>query len=127
MDTTQGGQNNGSSGNGSDNATQIQSKSGNNDARERLMNDMQSIISDAENWLKTSGTQTGADMLAMKEKFETTLRMAKDDLIKLEANMLAKTRQAAQATDLYVNDNPWKAVGLGGAIGVIFGLLLARR
>jgi ElaB/YqjD/DUF883 family membrane-anchored ribosome-binding protein len=38
-----------------------------------------------------------------------------------------KATLAAKATDAYVRDNPWKAVGLGAAIGVVIGLLIARK
>ncbi len=40
--------------------------------------------------------------------------------------LLAKTREAAKATDEYVHDNPWKAVGIGAAVGVIVGMLIGR-
>ena len=36
-------------------------------------------------------------------------------------------KAAAQATDDYVHAHPWKAVGLAAAIGVIVGMLIARR
>ena len=34
---------------------------------------------------------------------------------------------AAKATDEYVKDNPWKSVGLGAAVGVVIGMLIARK
>lgn len=46
-------------------------------------------------------------------------------MIKLEEDLLERTKQAAKATDEYVQDNPWKAVGAGAVIGVLFGLLLS--
>lgn len=116
-----------SSANGGDSAPPMQARSGNGDAREKLMSDMKTVIIDAENWLKTSASQSGADMRAVKEKFEATLQTTKTDLMKVEANMLAKTKLAAQATDTYVKDNPWKSVGLSAAVGVIFGLLITRN
>ena len=115
-----------SSGNGDDRAAQAQSQAG-SDAREKLMNDMKTIIGNAESWLKTSAAQTGTDMRAMKEQFEATLKTAKTDLLHMEANMLARTKLAALATDTLVKDNPWKAVGLGAAVGVLFGLLITRK
>ena len=38
-----------------------------------------------------------------------------------------KSKAAAKATDTYVKDNPWKAVGIGAVAGVILGLLINRR
>ena len=112
-----------SSGNGADRA----SPAGNADAREKLMNNMKTIIGDAESWLKSSAAQSGPDMQAMKEQFEDTLKTAKTDLLHIEANMLARTKLAAMATDTYVKDNPWQSVGLGAVVGLLFGYLLTRR
>lgn len=114
------------SGNGADSAADLAAHDG-AEAREKLMSDMQNVIHDAEAWLNASGPQDGADVRAAKERFEAALRTAKTDLMKLEANMVARTRLAAQATDTYVKDHPWKSVGLGAAVGVVFGLLIARR
>ena len=41
--------------------------------------------------------------------------------------LLAKTKEAAQATDAYVHENPWNAVGVAAAIGLVIGWLLGRR
>ena len=38
-----------------------------------------------------------------------------------------KAALAARATDDYVKENPWKAVGLGTAVGVVIGMLIARK
>ncbi|HEV7815320.1 MAG TPA: DUF883 domain-containing protein [Janthinobacterium sp.] len=97
------------------------------EAREKLVDDMKAVIGEAETWLKNSATDNGADLGAIREKVETTLQTAKADLGKLQANMLAKTRQAAQATDVYVKDNPWTSVGIGAAIGLFFGMLFSRK
>jgi ElaB/YqjD/DUF883 family membrane-anchored ribosome-binding protein len=114
------------SGNGGDSGADLSAQSG-GEAREKLMSDMKNVIHDAEDWLSKTGAQSGEEMRAVKQRFETTLRTAKTDLMKLEANMMARTKLAAQATDTYVKDHPWKSVGLGAAVGVVFGLLIARR
>ncbi len=116
-----------SSGNGGDNAAQMASTAGHGERREKLMSDLKSVIGAAESWLKNSAEHSGEDLRAAQDKFEATLHMAKTDLMRLEAGMLAKTKLAVQSSAVYVKDNPWKSVGLGAAVGVIFGLLLARR
>lgn len=110
-------------GNGNDSAAHA----GVPDAREKLINDMKSVIGEAENWLQKSGGQAGDGIDSVKEKFDTTLYTAKTDLLRLESNMMAKTKLAAQATDTYVKDNPWISVGAGAVAGLVFGLLLGRK
>ena len=116
-----------SSGIGSDGAADISARASSADAREKLMNDMKNIITEAEDWLGGAAAQSGENLQAVKDQFQATLQTAKTDLLKMEANMLARTKLAAQATDLYVKDNPWKSVGYGAAIGLVFGILISRK
>lgn len=102
----------------------IPTKSG---ARDQLMNDLKSVIQDAEAWLRHGGQLTGEEFQAAKAKFERTLHNAKDDLVRLEETVVVKTREAAKATDEYVKENPWKSVGVGAAVGLLVGMLISRR
>jgi ElaB/YqjD/DUF883 family membrane-anchored ribosome-binding protein len=121
MDQTQ---QNGKSGD-SDGAARSQAAGA--EARERLMNELKSVIGDVEHWLRDA-REHGTDGIGdAKSQFEETLRTAKTDLLKLEDSMLARSRVAAQQANVYVKDNPWKAVGLGAALGVIAGMLIARK
>jgi len=95
--------------------------------RDQLLSDLKSVIHDAENWLRNGGQLTGEELKAAKAKFERTLVKAKDDIIRLEEAVVEKTKATAKATDEYVQENPWKAVGIGTAVGVVIGMLLARR
>ena len=95
--------------------------------RDQLVADLKSVIQDAEQWLRQGGQLTGEELKAAKAKFERTIVKAKDDIIRLEEAAVEKAKYAAKATDDYVQENPWKAVGIGTAAGVLIGLLLARR
>ena len=96
-------------------------------ARDKLLDDLRTVVSDAEQWLRQGSHLTGEELLAAKDKFERTLRIAKDDIIKFEEALVAKTKEAAKATDEYVHENPWKSVGIGAGVGLLVGLLIARR
>ncbi|MES2742870.1 MAG: DUF883 family protein [Pseudomonadota bacterium] len=127
MSATQQGNKSGSAGNGTESPANAHNNASNGEAREKLMNDMKTVINEAESWLGNASARAGEDLGAARERFQTTLQNAKTDLLRLEGNMVAKSRLAAQATDTYVKDNPWTAVGLGAAIGVVFGLLITRK
>ena len=45
----------------------------------------------------------------------------------MEHRVVDTTRQAAKATDHWVHDNPWKAIGVAAGVGVLIGLLINRR
>ncbi len=38
-----------------------------------------------------------------------------------------RTKEYARATDTYVNENPWIAVGIGAGIGLIIGMMISPR
>ena len=41
--------------------------------------------------------------------------------------MMERTKEAARATDEYVHEHPWQAVGAAAGIGFLLGMLIARR
>ncbi len=94
--------------------------------RDQLMRDLKNVVSDAETWLRGSNL-TGEDLKAAKAKFERTLVNAKDGIIRMEEAVVEKTKATAKATDVYVTENPWKAIGISAAIGVLVGALISRR
>ncbi|HEY1044037.1 MAG TPA: DUF883 domain-containing protein [Telluria sp.] len=96
-------------------------------ARDKLLDDLRTVVSDAEQWLRQGSHLTGEELIAAKDKFERTLRIAKDDIIKFEEAVVARTKEAAKATDEYVHENPWTSVGIGAAVGLVVGMLIARR
>jgi ElaB/YqjD/DUF883 family membrane-anchored ribosome-binding protein len=96
-------------------------------ARDQLLSDLKTVVQDAEAWLRHSGHLTGEEFKAARAKFERTLVKAKEDIIRLEEVAVEKAKVAAKATDEYVKENPWKAVGLGTAVGVVIGMLIARK
>jgi ElaB/YqjD/DUF883 family membrane-anchored ribosome-binding protein len=95
-------------------------------ARDQLMNDLKSVIQDAESWLRNSSL-TGEDLKAAKEKFERTIAGAKADLMHYQEVVVEKTKEAAKATDEYVHENPWRAIAIGAGVGLLLGVAISRR
>ena len=93
--------------------------------RGKLGEDLKTVVADAEELLKASASQTGERITAARAKAEESLKAAKARLAEQEGIVMAKTRAAARATEDYVRDNPWKAVGIAAGGGFVF-CLLAR-
>lgn len=91
---------------------------------EKIAHDARILASDVEELLKATLAQTGDKVTAARARIQTALVEAKDTLA-------VSTRHAAEATDRYVHENPWKSVGLtagvSAGIGLLIGLLLGRR
>ena len=56
-----------------------------------------------------------------------SLRQTREALNDAQDEALAQGRRVARATDHYVHDNPWQAIGVAGLVGLLLGVLLTRR
>ncbi|MDO9372672.1 MAG: DUF883 family protein [Gammaproteobacteria bacterium] len=94
---------------------------------EKLMDDLRTVVGDAEELLKATASQTGERIAAVRAKAEESLKSARAGLAEAQAAVVAKTKEAALATDEYVRANPWESVGVAAAVGLVIGMLIARR
>jgi ElaB/YqjD/DUF883 family membrane-anchored ribosome-binding protein len=95
--------------------------------RDKLVADLKVVVADAEELLKATASQTGERITAARAKAEESLKVAKVRLADAQASAVASTKAAAKATDDYVHENPWRAVGVAGVAGLLLGALIARR
>jgi ElaB/YqjD/DUF883 family membrane-anchored ribosome-binding protein len=94
---------------------------------EQLLDDLTVIVRDAENLLRATAAQGGEKVEAVRAKAEESLRQAKARLKTVEEEAVARARAIAGDADEYVRGNPWAAVGIAAGIGLVLGLLMARR
>jgi ElaB/YqjD/DUF883 family membrane-anchored ribosome-binding protein len=95
--------------------------------KDRIAQDMKAVISDAEELLRATANQAGEQIAAARERIQDSLYRAKVKLAEAEEVVLDSTREMARAADDYVHDHPWSAVGIAAGVGVVIGLLIARR
>jgi ElaB/YqjD/DUF883 family membrane-anchored ribosome-binding protein len=96
-------------------------------SQEKLVSDMKAVISDAEEMLKATADQTGDKIASLRARIQERVQAARQRLAEAEAVLVEKTRAAARATDAYVHENPWKAVGIAAGVGFLVGFILGRR
>ncbi len=77
--------------------------------------------------LRATAGQMGEKAVVARERIQESMRVAKDKLARAEEVMVDKTKAAARATDDYVHDHPWGAVGIAAAVGLVMGMLISRR
>jgi ElaB/YqjD/DUF883 family membrane-anchored ribosome-binding protein len=95
--------------------------------RDKLVQDMRTVISDAEDLLRATANQAGEKIAVARERIQDSLHQAKVKLAEAEAVVSERAKQAARYTDEYVHDNPWRAIGVAAGIGLLLGLLISRR
>ncbi|UCV03805.1 DUF883 family protein [Dechloromonas denitrificans] len=95
--------------------------------KDKLVSDLRVVISDTEELLRATAGAAGEKVGDLRERLSLRLRDAKERLIDLEAAVVEKTKAAARATDDFVHEEPWKAVGVAAALGLALGVLIGRR
>ena len=98
-----------------------------NVSKDKLVQDFRTVVADAEELLKATATQAGEKVAVARERIQDSLHQAKVKLAEAEDIIVQRSKQAARATDDYVRENPWQAVGAAAGVGLVIGLLIGRR
>lgn len=96
-------------------------------SRDKLMADLRVVIADAEELLKLTAGQAGDKVADLRERMQARMAKAKEELAHLQEAAVGQAREAAKATDHFVHERPWTAVGIAAGVGLIAGLLIGRR
>jgi len=96
-------------------------------SKEQLIADFNVVIADAEALLKATANQGGEKLAEVRAKAEESLRVVKARMLDAQEALVLKTKAAAKATDVYVHENPWNAVGVAAGLGLLIGFLIGRR
>lgn len=97
----------------------------------QLIDEFNTLVGETEQLLKYVANAGGDGASALRSSVEKNLAIAKNRLQNLQQAATKKTQAAAQATDEYVHESPWQAIGIAASfsivVGVVTGLLLNRR
>lgn len=93
----------------------------------KLLEDLQAVVRDAEALLQATATQTGDRVASVRARAEESLRQAKERLTDTQDEVMQGARDAADAAEKYVKQNPWQSLGIAAGVGLLLGLLLRRR
>jgi ElaB/YqjD/DUF883 family membrane-anchored ribosome-binding protein len=77
--------------------------------------------------LRSLAGRTDAAAEEIRGRVEATVRTARERLSSLEEEAREITREAVDTADDYVRNNPWQAIAIAAAAGLVLGALLSRR
>lgn len=97
------------------------------EGEKRLAKDFKAVVNDAEQLLRHAARDAGQGYEEARERLEESLKVAREELARLEGAVVDGARRAGRATDGYVHQHPWESIGVGAAVGLLLGLLIARR
>ena len=98
-----------------------------NRAKGKMADDLKLIVSDGEELLKAAANASGEGFTAARAKVAEKVMSAKAKLADVSQPVVDRTRETAAVADDYVRGNPWTAVGVAIAAGVLIDLLSAKR
>jgi ElaB/YqjD/DUF883 family membrane-anchored ribosome-binding protein len=92
-----------------------------------LSREFNSFITDIEELIKATTSLTGEDLARAKAKLNARVTKAKESVEELSGIIAERARSTAKITDSYVHEQPWQAIGIGAALGLLIGFALAPR
>ena len=94
---------------------------------DEVQSEVKRAISGAEDMLTQAAAATGEKAAELRGRALEQLRALRESLAEAQAVALKKSKEAAQATDEFVHENPWRSIVAAAGVGVLIGLLIARR
>ncbi len=71
--------------------------------------------------------QYNRELDEMTDEIQAGLDSGKFSATDIQRVLEQKTREAVTATDEFVRDNPWAALGIAAGVGALIGFLLSRK
>ena len=94
---------------------------------EQVETDVRKAVRGAEDMLTQAANATGDKAVELRAQALTQLKVLRERLNDAQATALRQGKAATRATDEYVHENPWRSIVAAASIGVVVGLLVARR
>jgi len=90
---------------------------------ERLASHLDAVVRDAEELMNVTAGQTGEKVSEVRGRLAAALESAKATCHRLEE----KTVAAAKATDRTIRQHPYESIGIAFGLGLLVGVLVARK
>jgi ElaB/YqjD/DUF883 family membrane-anchored ribosome-binding protein len=85
------------------------------------------LVADVEDLVKRVANVDDAEIAEIRSRVEDTLQRAKSSAGSRIAQARDRAEEVSDATDEYVRENPWAALGVAAAIGIVIGFVAGRR
>ena len=88
--------------------------------------EFKNFITDIEHLISQTTSLTGADLTNAKEKLFSRIDQAKHSVEKFGNTVAQRARKGAEVTNTYVHEQPWVAIGVSAALGLVVGYAVSR-
>lgn len=98
-----------------------------NVTREKLVNDLRTLVQDSEDLVKATSEELGEKTQEARKRVSQALDQAKQSCNELEDRAWTRAKQKGKEADEYIHQHPYGTMGTAFGIGVLLGLLLNRK
>lgn len=89
--------------------------------------EVQNLIADVEDLMARVGDATDPEIRRLRAKVAAAITTAKKSIADGVEQIQGQANQAIEASDRYVRNQPWEAIGIAALAGLAVGFLVARR
>lgn len=94
---------------------------------EKFIESVRESLDNAERLLREAAETSGDKATELRERAMEAMDRTREGLHEAQDAIIRRGRRAARATDDYVHDKPWQAIGAAGLVGLVIGALMCRR
>ncbi|EIJ69091.1 DUF883 family protein [Pasteurella bettyae] len=95
--------------------------------REELTNEIKEILKSAEALLDEKSETSTTELKRLRTQLNKQIDDVKGQLSNLKEETVESAKQVVKQTDILVQENPYKAIGVAGVVGLLLGVLISRR
>jgi ElaB/YqjD/DUF883 family membrane-anchored ribosome-binding protein len=96
-------------------------------ARERVMADLKTLASDADDLLRATASDVSEKAKDARSRVMAALERAKANYSELQEQGLESARAAAMKADDAIRTHPYESIGIAFGLGILVGVVLRRR
>ncbi|MDU6826509.1 MULTISPECIES: YqjD family protein [Campylobacter] len=95
--------------------------------REELLGEIRDILTSAEELFDEKSKAGSEELKRLKESLNSRIDKARERFAVLQEDAMSNAKNIAKQTDSLVQENPYKAIGVAGLIGLLLGVLISKK
>jgi ElaB/YqjD/DUF883 family membrane-anchored ribosome-binding protein len=94
---------------------------------DRLMQDLHTVLEDADALLRATASQAGEKVQEARARAQQSVQAAREHMVAAEEDLTRRAQEAMEGADQYVRAKPWQALGIAAGLAFVVGILISRR
>ncbi|URH92584.1 YqjD family protein [Pasteurella multocida] len=95
--------------------------------RDELLSEIREILDNAEELFDEKSKASVDELKKLKSNLDSRVSKLQKQFGALKDDAVAGTKEVIKQTDELVQDNPYKAIGVAGVIGLLLGVLISKK